>query len=119
MYQARIEIPKSEIELELDRKIEENQKKANERTEELKLSELVTKTDRELFLEAKAKKRQQYFIQFKQKFGIPLVATMEQVFTEIENSRDAFEDFVDEQESGLEEEAEEYLDVDDGGDSAY
>jgi DNA polymerase elongation subunit (family B) len=122
IVRTNVDVPKSQLEIELDKKIEENQKKIDE----LESSELLNKTDRELFLEAKAQKRQQYFIQFKQKYGIPLVATMEQVFAEIENSSVAFEDFVEEQEGGIEEEAEEYLDVDDDsfgrnedGDGAY
>jgi hypothetical protein len=42
--------------------------------------------------------------------------TMEQVFAEMANSSYAFEDFVEEQENMVDAEADEYLDIDDGGD---
>jgi len=106
---SNVDIPKSQIEIELDRQREENQKKI----QELEISELTTKTDRELFLSAQQEKRRKYFIEFKQKFGIPLVSTMEQVFAEIENSNVVFEEFVNEQEGKIDEEVSEYLDVDD------
>jgi hypothetical protein len=38
---------------------------------------------------------------------------MEQVFAEIDNSNIAFEDFVEEQEFNIEDEANEYIDIDD------
>jgi len=114
IIRSNVDIPKSSVELELDRIIEENQKKISE----LEVNELSVKTDRDIFLEAQQELRRKYFIQFKQKFGIPLVATMEQVFAEIENSSIAFNDFVEELECSVEDAAVEYLDVDDS-DSAY
>ena len=44
---------------------------------------------KDIFLDAQAAKRKKYFTGFKQKFGIPLITTMEQVFTELENSEGA------------------------------
>ena len=112
VVRANVDIPKSEVELELDRKREENQKKIDD----LESSELTTKTDKELFLNARQENRRKYFIEFKQKYGIPLVMTMEQVFAEMANSSYAFEDFVEEHENMVDAEADEYLDIDDGGD---
>ena len=114
VVRASVAVPKSEIELELDRKILENQKKVDD----LEVSELGSMTDREIFLNAQQEKRRKYFVEFKQKFGIPLVATMEQVFAEIPNSNVAFDDFVDGLEKDAEEEAEEYLDIEET-ESAY
>lgn len=110
-----IDIPKSDFEIELDKKLEENQKKIDDLGE----SELSTKSDREVFLNALEDKRRKYFIEFKQKFGIPLISTMEQVFAELENSNVAFEDFIQELEGNIDELAAEYLSVDDDGDGAY
>jgi len=115
IVRENVDVPKSEIELELDRKIEENERKIGE----LEASELTAKTDRDIFLEAQAEKRKKYFTGFKEKFGIPLLATMEQVFSTMEKSDIAFEDYIAEQEDGIEEETAEYLDLDDGGDGAY
>ena len=94
--------------MELDRIREEKDRKI----EELRVSELTTKTDREIFLESQSEKRIKYFIEFKQKFGIPLVATMGQVFNEIENSSNVFEDYVAEQDGEVENKAVEYFDGD-------
>ena len=115
IVKENVEVPKSEIELELDRIREENEKKL----EELRANELTTKTDRDVFLDAQLEKRKKYFTGFKQKFGIPLIATMEQVFSELQNSEGAFEDYILEQEGEVEAAAAEYLDFDDGGDGAY
>ena len=111
IVRENVDVPKSQIEIELDKQREENQKKL----EDLEVSELGNKTDRELFLEVQAEKRKKYFIAFKQKFNIPLVSTMEQVFSTLEKSNIAFEDFVAEQEGELEEEAAEYFNADDDG----
>ena len=108
IVRENVQVPKSEIELELDRIREEKDRKI----EELRVSELTTKTDREIFLESQSEKRIKYFIEFKQKFGIPLVATMGQVFNEIENSSNVFEDYVAEQDGEVENKAVEYFDGD-------
>jgi hypothetical protein len=52
-----VNVPKSDVELELDRIREENQMKI----ESLKTCELTSKTDRELYLEAQQKKREKHF----------------------------------------------------------
>jgi DNA polymerase elongation subunit (family B) len=105
-----VKIPKSELELELDRIREENQKKIDT----LESSELSTKTDREIFLETQEKKNKKYFIEFKQKFGLDLTYTMDKLFNEVPEAKGAFETFVANAESVMEEEATKYLDVDDG-----
>lgn len=115
IVKSNVDVPKSELELELDRKREENQKKLDD----LESSELTTKTDRELFLDSRTKKLDKYFIEFKKKHDIPMETTMEILFSRVENSNIAFDDYVDEQESSVDEEASEYLDADDDGDGAY
>ena len=105
-----VDIPKSELELELDRLQEENQKKIDS----LEASELGTKTDREVFLEAQQKKNSKYFIEFKQKFSIDLTYTMDKLFTDVPEAKGAFETFMMNADNDMEEDASEYLDVDDG-----
>lgn len=104
-----VNIPKSEIELELDRIREENQNKI----ENLEANVLTTKTDRDIFLESQAKKQSMYFKEFKQAFGIDLVYTMDKLFAEIPEAKDAFDTFITKAEEAVDEEASEYLDVDD------
>jgi len=112
IVRACVEIPKSEIELELDRRREEEEKKL----QELEMSELTTKTDRDLFLEAQEKKRNEYFEIFKKKHGIPDKFTMDVLFKEVPKMADAFDDYVAEQEGAVESEAEEFLSSDFGDD---
>ena len=115
VVRSNVDIPKSEVELELDRIREENQKKIDDLGE----SELTVKTDRDLFLESKAKKQSQYFIEFKQAFNIDLTYTMEKLFADIPEAKGAFETFMESNDAAVDDEASEYLDVDDGGDGAY
>jgi hypothetical protein len=106
-----VSVPKSELELELDRIREENQKKVDE---SLEANVLTTKTDRDIFLETQVKKQHEYFKEFKQAFGIDLVYTMDKLFTDVPEAKGAFDMFVAKAEESIEEEASEYLDVDDG-----
>lgn len=120
IVRENVQVPKCEIELELDRRREEEEKKI----EELRANELTTKTDKDIYLDAQIEKRKSYFIAFKQKYGIPLTSTMEEVFTTLEKSDVAFEDFVAEQEGTVEADAVEYSDDDsfgrnEDGDGAY
>ena len=105
-----IDIPKTELELELDKIQEENQ----EKIEALEASELGTKTDRDIFLEAQQAKRVKHFEGFKKEYGIPKETIMDVLFAEIPNSDIAFGDYIAEQEMLSEQEASKYLDVDDG-----
>ena len=108
IVRPNVEVPKSELELELDRRREENQKKLDD----LEVSELVTKTDREIYLESEEKKRERYFNEFKEKFNILPQYTMETLFAEIEEARGAFDTFVINMDATIEEEVGEYSDVD-------
>lgn len=101
-----VQVPKSEIELELDRKREEQEKKLKE----LEMSELVSKSDKDLYLEAQVKKRASYFETFKKKHGIPDKFSMDVLFKEVPKLAEAFDDFVGEQEGALEAEADEQFD---------
>jgi len=105
-----VEIPKTELELELDRIREENQNKI----ENLETSELVIKTDREIFLESQEKKMKVRFKEFKQVFGIDLTYTIDKLFTDIPEAKDAFDTFIINADNAIEEKASEYLDVNDG-----
>jgi hypothetical protein len=115
IVRANVEIPKSDVELEIDRKREEEEKKLKE----LEMSELTTKGDNDLLLEAQNKKRDKYFSEFKKHYGIPENLTMEQMFNEIEKSGEVFDDFIAEREGGIENEANEYLDADFDDSSEY
>jgi hypothetical protein len=101
-----VEIPKTELELELDRIREENQNKINS----LETSELVTKTDREIFLEAQQKKNLKYFIEFKQAFNLDLTYTMDKLFIDVPEAKNSFETFMKNIDDAAEEDANEYLD---------
>jgi len=110
IVRENVKIPKSDIELELDKIREENQKKI----EKLEGSELGTKTDREIFLEAQQKKHSEYFRDFKQQFKLDLTYTMDKLFTDVPEAKGAFDMFVEKMDSAVDEAASEYLDVDDG-----
>lgn len=109
IIRPNVNVPKSEIEIELDRIREEEQKKIDA----LKGNEMATKSDREIFLEAQAKKRDIYFKEFKKKYGIPVETTMEVLFVEVDKSDIAFEDYIQEEENAVDEQVNKYLDVDD------
>jgi len=112
IVRSNVDIPKSELELELDRIQEEKQKKI----ETLKASELSDKekSDKLIFLEAQEAKKMRFFKGFKKEYGIPTETTMETLFAEVPNSDSAFDDYIEEQESLALQEASEYLDVEDG-----
>ena len=110
IVRENVKIPKSDVELELDKIREENQRKI----EKLEGSELGTKTDREIFLEAQQKKHNEYFKDFKQQFKLDLTYTMDKLFTDVPEAKGAFDMFVEKMDSAADEAASEYLDVDDG-----
>jgi DNA polymerase elongation subunit (family B) len=91
IIKTNVTVPKSEVEIALDKKREEDERKL----QELESSELGKKTDRELFLENEVKFRENAFDEFKIKFNIPLDWTMDKLFSEIDEAKDAFECFVD------------------------
>jgi len=106
-----VKVPKSQIEIEMDAKRLENERKI----EELRANELTTKTDRDIFLEAQQGKIAKEFIAFKKQFGISLTMTMDELF-EIEGARESFNLFFNAEEKELEEEAAEYS-LDEDGES--
>jgi len=110
IVRSNVDVPKSELELELDKIQAEKQLKIDA----LKGSEIGSKSDREIFLEAQAKKRDIYFNGFKVKYGIAGDMTMDKLFSEVPNASDAFDDYIHEQEDAVDEQVSEYLDVDDG-----
>ena len=105
-----VEIPKSEVEIEMDRIRDEKQAKIDA----LQPNEMGTKTDRELFLENELKKKEIHFLSFKEKFGIAKEMTMETLFGEVPNARDAFDDYFIGEIKAVDDEVAEYLDIDDG-----
>jgi len=104
-----VQVPKSEVELELDRKLEEKKNKL----ENLKISELVIKSNRELYLEELNKRKIKYFEIFKKERNIPDHFTMEELFKEVPNIENAFNDFVSEIEEEREAEAMEQYEPED------
>jgi DNA polymerase elongation subunit (family B) len=110
-----VRIPKSDIELELDRQREEKQKNIDN----LEGSELGKKTDREVYLEGQQKKREAYFKDFIVAFRLPEGTTMEKLFEDVPEAKDAFETFIVTNDNAAEATASEYLDISDGGDGAY
>lgn len=110
IIKENVKIPKSDLELELDKIREENQKKI----EKLEGSELGTKTDREVFLEAQQKKHNKYFIEFKQQFKLDLVYTMDKLFIDVPEAKGAFDSYVATRDNEIDKQASEYLDIGDG-----
>ncbi|MFW6247189.1 MAG: 3'-5' exonuclease, partial [bacterium] len=104
-----VDIPKSDIEIEL----EKNQQEIENKTNELKTSELTMKDDVEL--DEKEILMKKAFEVFKKQNGIPEKYDMDTVFNNIPNSKDAFDDFVDELMGSNEENNndEDYMTVDD------
>jgi len=114
IVRPNVDIPKSEFEIELDRQIEKNQKKIDE----LEVSELATKTDRELYLESQEKKRERYFPEFKKQFNLGQEFTLEMLFADADGAA-MLDEFIGNNEHSQEEEAEEYSDVDGDNGDAY
>lgn len=84
-----VAVPKSQIELELDKIREEEEKKL----QNLTLGELQEISNKDLYLEDEEKFKAKMFYLFKENYHIPVDATMENVFSTIENSKEVFEDF--------------------------
>jgi hypothetical protein len=114
IVRSDVDIPKSETELKLDKIRQEKQMKV----ENLKTSELATKTDAEEFQEAQVKKREKYFPDFKKQFNLNDDITLEMICQEPE-AFGALEVFITTREKEIQEEASKYLDITDGGDGAY
>ena len=110
IVRENVKIPKTELEIELDRIREENQ----EKIEALEGSELGTKSDREIFLEAQKKKRDNYFKEFKQTFNLNLTFTMDKLFAELPEAQEMFETYMIDAEKAIDDNVKEYLDAEDG-----
>lgn len=115
IVRENIEIPKTAIEIELEGKLAERERKL----EELRLNDLTVTMDYDALLKADNEKREKYFLAFKKKFNVPSNYTMEELFTELDNSEGAFNDFIAELKNELEDEAVESGSFDDDSDSAY
>ena len=109
IIRENVEVPKSGIELELDKKRAEQE----EKRKNLEIT-LGVETVKDKYLKAQILKRKNYFEDFKEEFGIPVNVTMEKLFAEVPNAADTFDDYINNME--INQEAEEYLDSHDGGD---
>ena len=109
IVRENVDVPKSEVEIELDRVREEKQIKIDA----LKGNEMANKTDREIFLEGQAEKMEEQFKQFKEDFQINSKLTMDELFSKVEEAKGAFETYVKSYDNTVDEEVSEYLDVDD------
>lgn len=105
------DIPKSDIELELDMLKEKNQ----EKIDFLEISELKEqkKSDRELYLIAQEKLKMGYFDDFKKMFGVAEDKTAESLFEEHPEAIGALDAYVKEHEDAKADNANNYLDVSD------
>jgi len=106
-----IDVPKSEIELELDRKRAEEEEK-------LKNLEITLKFegDREKFIKLLRVKHDKYFPLFLKDFKLPPDTQMTDLFSQVDTASGAFEAYIFKVEKEIDSEASEYLDFDDGGD---
>jgi hypothetical protein len=102
IIRENIDVPKSEIEIELNKKREEDAiKRAN-----LELAGGETEKDKRL--KKQAEKREFHFESFKQHFGLPSDVTMERLFAEVSESIGAFDDYIKNMEGEQEDEAADY-----------
>jgi DNA polymerase elongation subunit (family B) len=109
IIKENVSVPKTEIELELDKKREEQQEKIKN------LETLGAETERDKHLKAKILKREKYFEGFKREFRLPAHVTMEKLFVEEPSANTAFENYIFNMENQLEQEAAEYQDEDEDG----
>jgi DNA polymerase elongation subunit (family B) len=107
IIRENIDIPKSQVEIELD-------KKRAEEEEKLKSLEvtMAKETEMDRYLKAMKEKREKYFPLFLQRFKLNEQYTMDKLFEEIPESSGAFDAYVKNMETSQEVEAEEYSDVD-------
>jgi DNA polymerase elongation subunit (family B) len=107
IIRENIDIPKSEIEIELDRKRAEEE----EKLKKLEVT-MAKETELDRYLKAMKEKQEKYFPLFLQRFKLNEQYTMDKLFEEIPESSGAFEAYIKNMEESQEEEAEEYSDVD-------
>jgi len=112
IVRSNVSVPKSSIELELDKKREEEEKKKKEQINELK-DGLIKETDAEKRLELQMQKRVEYFPLFKKKFDLPEDMTYSFYQQDTDGIGDELlDEFIDFEEKKIEEEKTKYLGVD-------
>ena len=107
IIRENVNIPKSEIELEFDRKREEEAQKIKE----LEIT-LSNKTERDRYLEILKIKRIKYFDRFKKRFKIADEITMEELFESEEMASNTLDMYIKQIEGIEEDEIAEYMGVD-------
>jgi DNA polymerase elongation subunit (family B) len=102
IIRENVDIPKSEIELELDRK-------RAEREEKIRNLELAGgDTEKDKYLKKLQLKRIMHFDGFKQEFGLPSDVNMERLFAEVPDALGAFDVYIKNIEGDQEDEAADY-----------
>jgi hypothetical protein len=109
IIRENLDIPKSDIELELDRRRKEHEEK-------MKSLELAgIETEKEKYLKVQQEKRNKYFVEFKRQFGLPSETTMDRLFVEVPEALGAFDTYMEGVDAELEEAGQEF-EVDESGD---
>lgn len=111
IIRENLNVPKSEVELELDKKKAERERKIKN----LEISGVETEKDKRL--RALQEKRNLYFVQFKREFELPSDVTMERLFTEVPDASGAFDTYINNIETSKDDEANEFG-VDESDDSS-
>ena len=109
IIRENVNIPKSEIELELDAKRAEQQEKLKN------LEEANVETEKDKHLKSKIEKRNLHFPGFVKEFGLPAHTTMDKLFVEVPEAMGAFDTYVENMENEHEEEAADFG-LDESGD---
>jgi len=103
-----VDVPKSELEIELDKKRAEEE----EKLQNLAIT-LAIETEKDVYLKAMKEKREKYFPLFKKQFGLGENITLEMLIEEVDGGASMLDEYVTNSELNRENEAEEYLDLDD------
>jgi hypothetical protein len=110
-----VEIPKCELELELDKKKAEEEEKIRN----LEMT-LIAKTEEEKKIELQKLKREQYFDRFKRRMNAPELMTIDDFFRDESEAGDMLDYYIIQMEGEDEDDSENPDDEnDDGGDGAY
>ena len=103
IVRENVDVPKSEVEIELD-------KKRAEREEKLRNLELAGgDTEKDKYLKKLQQKRILHFEGFKEEFGLPSDVTMERLFVEVPDASGAFDVYIKNMEGDQEDEAADYI----------
>jgi DNA polymerase elongation subunit (family B) len=114
IIRENIEVPKSDIEIELD-------KKRAEEDEKLKnlVVTLATETLRDKHLKSIVEKREKYFPLFKKQFGLDDKYTLSMLMSEVIDGEAMLDEFVKIEEQKKEADADEFLEFEDNDNSLY